>query len=220
VSAEGTHPNAAGPEPRAVGWRAVFRDWAHFVRVRGESGLFAYLAVPFENPSLLALWVYRYGYWAYSRRSRLSRILALPHKVLYQVLYFSGQVLFKIAIDPAAEILDDVWLSPVGNILIGHHARVGHGSYLHGWNTLGLATGIDILPKLGDRVHLGPGSTIIGPIEVPHDTIVGPNSIVVRSVPEPGAWLGTPPKPFDGPPERLAPSGRTARGAARLREVV
>lgn len=195
---------------RAVGWRAVRRDWAHFVRVRGESGPMAYLRVLWENPSLWALWIYRYGYWTYSR---CPHLLAIPHKAIYQAAYFLGQILFKVALDAKADIYDDVWLAPGGNILVGHYARIGTGSFMHGCNTLGLVAGTDVLPKLGDRVHVGPGVMLVGPVEVPDDTVIGANSIVVRSIPNPGAWTGAPIRPFGGPVERLIPSVRTGLSA-------
>jgi serine O-acetyltransferase len=188
----------------------VRRDWAHYVRVRGEAGPLAYLAVPFENPSLIALWIYRYGYWSYTRRSRW---MALPHKALYQLLYLAGQVLFKIALDPTADIEDDVWLAPGGNILVGHSARIGAGSFLHGCNTLGLVAGTEAMPQLGQRVHVGPGTMLVGPVEVPDDTVLGPNSIVIKSVPQPGAWSGTPLRPYAGPALRLVPTVRSGRSA-------
>jgi serine O-acetyltransferase len=40
------------------------------------------------------------------------------------------------------------------------------------------------VPTLGDRVSIGPGAVILGPIQVGADTFVGANAVLTRSVPE------------------------------------
>ncbi len=39
------------------------------------------------------------------------------------------------------------------------------------------------VPILGDRVSIGPGAAVLGPIEIGDDTFIGANAVVTRSVP-------------------------------------
>lgn len=190
-----------------VGWRAVRRDWAHFVRLRGERGPMAWLRVLWENPALSALWVYRYGYWAYRV---CPRLWLAPQRPLYKVLNILAETVMKVSISPQAVVGNDVWLAPVGNIIIGVRARVGDGCFLHGYNTLGYMDNSDILPTVGNGVHVGPGAMLIGPITVPDNTVIGPNAVVVRTIPAAGAFAGAPAKPYAGESNRLIPTTRTA----------
>jgi serine O-acetyltransferase len=47
-------------------------------------------------------------------------------------------------------------------------------------------------PVIGDRVWMGPGAVIAGPILVGSDAAVGANSVVLRDVPPRGVVLGVP----------------------------
>lgn len=202
-------------EPRTIGWAAAWRDWKRFVYIRGGSGPRAFLAEAIENPSLWALWIYRYGYWVYHC---VPSFLASPGKFLFHVLYMLQQILLKTHISPQADIGDDVWISPRGHVLIGDSSHVGAGSCLHGWNTFGMAANDKRKPRVGKRVHIGPGTSLIGPVSVPDDTVIGANSVIVTDIPESGAWIGTPAKKLDVAPERLiATMRRPRRAAARER---
>ncbi len=39
------------------------------------------------------------------------------------------------------------------------------------------------VPILGDRVSIGPGATVLGPIEIGDDTFIGANAVVTTSIP-------------------------------------
>ncbi|HEY3266404.1 MAG TPA: hypothetical protein VGM37_05720 [Armatimonadota bacterium] len=189
------------------GLRGMRDDWSHFCRVQGMTGFWGRVWVLFNTPSLLGLWVYRYGRWAYSWNAPVVNRAA---RIGYQLLYLWGQHVCKVALDVNAEIGPEVWLAPTGVILVGHYCRVGRGSFLHGHNTLGLLSGDAGMPRLGDRVHVGPGALLLGPITLPDDTVIGPNSVVVRSIEKAGGYVGAPAKPYPGPAQALAPSWKRA----------
>jgi serine O-acetyltransferase len=48
------------------------------------------------------------------------------------------------------------------------------------------------VPRIGDRVYLGPGSAVIGPITVGDDALIGVGAVVTRSVPARGVVVGNP----------------------------
>ena len=188
-----------------AGWTAIRKDWRHFCRVHGAESQFERLMIALSSRSLWALAAYRFGRWTYSQR---SGILSLPFKLMYHVLYLWGQYVSKVAIDVNADLGEDVFLSPVGLLFIGPDVRIGPGSFIHGQNTVGVGgrPGARGLPMLGDRVHVGPGATLVGPILVPDDTVIGPNSVVTRTLPSAGGWLGCPAKPYGGAVTDLIPS--------------
>lgn len=187
------------------GLTAVRRDWRHFCRVHGARTPFERFMVALSSRSLWALAVYRYGRWTYSIPSRL---LSLPFKLAYHLAYIAGQHTSKVAIDVNANVCEDVFIAPVGLVFIGPDVRVGPGSFIHGQVTLGVGgrPGARGLPLLGDRVHVGPGSMLVGPLSVPDDTVIGPNSVVTRTLPAAGGWVGSPAKPYAGSSADLMPN--------------
>jgi serine O-acetyltransferase len=161
--------------------------------------------IALSSRSLWALAAYRYGRWTYSLP---SGPISLPAKLVYHLVYLLGQHTSKIAIDVNAEIGQEVFIAPVGLFFVGPDVRVGRGSYIHGQVTLGVGgrPGARGLPLLGDRVHVGPGTMLVGPLSVPDDTVIGPNSVVTRTLPAAGGWLGSPARPYDGPVADLIPA--------------
>lgn len=210
MPSEPHYPPATPPEHTRAwyrgngGWTAIRKDWRHFCRVHGAESAFDRWMVALSSRSLWALAVYRYGRWTYSLS---SRVLSLPAKLVYHGLYLWGQYTAKVAIDVNADLGEDVFLGPIGLLFIGPDVRIGRGSSVHGQNTLGVGgrPGARGLPMLGDRVHVAPGAMLVGPLCVPDDTIIGPNSVVTRTLPASGAWLGTPAKPYAGPADDLIP---------------
>ena len=47
-------------------------------------------------------------------------------------------------------------------------------------------------PTVGDRVTIGAGAKILGPIEVGHDSRIGANAVVVKPVPPDSVVVGVP----------------------------
>ncbi len=50
----------------------------------------------------------------------------------------------------------------------------------------------DEYPVIGDRVYLGPGSAVIGPLNIGNDALIGVSAVVTRSVPPRGIAVGNP----------------------------
>lgn len=73
-------------------------------------------------------------------------------------------------------------------LVISHAAQVGAGCILFQNVTLGESidpmTGVIGAPHLGDHVHVGPGATLLGPIQVGARTKVGASVVLMRSVPD------------------------------------
>jgi len=49
-------------------------------------------------------------------------------------------------------------------------------------------------PKIGNRVYIGPGAIIQGPVIIDDDVIIAPNSVVNKSIPSKAIVAGIPAK--------------------------
>ena len=50
-------------------------------------------------------------------------------------------------------------------------------------------------PTLGNRVWVGSGAKIIGPIKIADDVVIGANAVVCKDITEPNTtWVGAPAK--------------------------
>jgi serine O-acetyltransferase len=115
-------------------------------------------------------------------------------------LSFIGQRLFSmvtgVEIDPHAHIGPGLMIPHDGHIVIGparvgRHCTISHSVTL-GQGLQGDGPAHDDTPVLGDRVWVGPGAVIAGPIQVGSDASVGANSVLLRDVPPRGVVLGVP----------------------------
>ena len=197
------------PTPGAVpaGWSGIQSDLAHYARVHGATTALGKLFLPLRAPSLIALAVYRFGRWVYSRP---PGPFALPLKALYRVSFWTVRKLTRVGIAANARIGGEVWLASGAPLVV--MASIGRGSALLGSNTLGAGgpPGARGSPQLGERVVVAPGAVLFGPIDVPDGCVIGPNSVVRESLAGSGAWLGAPARPFEGPPEALIPAWRAS----------
>jgi serine acetyltransferase len=80
-------------------------------------------------------------------------------------------------------------------LVLSHAAEVGAGCILFQNVTLGESTdpvtGVVGAPRLGPRVHVGPGASLLGPIEVGADSKVAAGAVLMRSV-SPGSLVVPP----------------------------
>ena len=59
-------------------------------------------------------------------------------------------------------------------------------------------------PVLGDRVRVGAGATVIGPIEIGDDAVIGAGAVVVRDVPAGKVVGGVPARVLEGAADRFS----------------
>lgn len=115
-------------------------------------------------------------------------------------LSFVGQrvlsALTGLEIDPHAHIGPGLMIPHDGHVVLGP-VRVGRNCTISHSVTLGQGLQGDgpaheDTPVLGDRVWVGPGAVIAGPIQVGSDASIGANSVILRDVPPRGVVLGVP----------------------------
>lgn len=138
-------------------------------------------------PGVHAVWGYRIAHrmWGHERLKTPARILAQA------VRTFTG-----IEIHPGAELGRRLFIDHGMGVVIGETAEVGDDVVIFHGTTLG---GVSMSegkrhPTVGDRVVIGSGAKVLGPITVGHDVAIGANAVVVKDVPDGSTAVGIPAK--------------------------
>jgi serine O-acetyltransferase len=79
-----------------------------------------------------------------------------------------------------------MYIGHFGGIVIHGDAEIGDYCNLSQGVTIGvLARGKNMgIPKIGDRVFIGPGAVILGGIKIGNDVLIGANAIVMFDIPD------------------------------------
>ena len=125
---------------------------------------------------LHAIWSHRVSHWLWNRGLRgPARILAQLNR------FFTG-----IEIHPGATIGRRFFIDHGMGVVIGATAEIGDDVMLYHGVTLGGRSLAKVKrhPTVGDRVTIGAGASILGPIDVGDDVQIGANSVVVKDIPD------------------------------------
>lgn len=147
------------------------------------------VVVPFLYPNSWPIVVYRFGSWVVGLRSRWLRY---PLQVVYFPLKRVVEILTTIQISEYAEIGGGFYIAHLGNIVIGHHTRIGTHASMHQGVTIGVTGGGKELPVIGDRVYFGAGAKIVGPVNIGNDVVIGANAVVIHDAPDHSVIGGIP----------------------------
>ena len=142
--------------------------------------------VVFSYPGLHAVLCHRVAHrlWAWGLRG-LGRFVS-----------HLGRMLTGIEIHPGARIGRRLFIDHGMGVVIGETAEVGDDVVLFHGATLGgrsMKRG-KRHPTLGDRVVVGAGAKILGPVWLGHDVQVGANAVVITDVPAGAVAVGVPAK--------------------------
>jgi serine O-acetyltransferase len=83
-----------------------------------------------------------------------------------------------------------LFLHPVG-VVIGGDSKIGDDVVFLGCNTIG-SNKSGGYPTIGNRVVIGAGARILGPVTIGDDAVIGANAVVVRDVPAGASAAGVP----------------------------
>jgi serine O-acetyltransferase len=117
--------------------------------------------------------------------------------LLPRVLANVVKVATGVEIHPAARIGRGLFIDHGSGVVIGETAEVGDHVTMYQGVTLG-GTGFargKRHPTVGDRVMIGSGAKLLGPIEVGPRTKIGANSVVIHDVPADATVVGNPGHP-------------------------
>lgn len=134
--------------------------------------------------------VYRFGRWRYTIRWRWLR---MPFSFLYKVLKVISEILTGIELPCEVTLGRRFRIEHFGGIIISGDAVFGDDCVIRNGVTVGLKhTGHRGSPTLGDRVDLGAGAKILGPIHIGNDVSIGANAVVLTDVPPNCVAVGIP----------------------------
>lgn len=138
---------------------------------------------------------------------RMSPSKPVENYRLYNQLYKNGHESVARRLETLNRILTGAEIScsttigerlhiphPAG-IVIGGLCKIGDDCSLFPQVTLGYRVGGDVTdghPNLGDRVIVGAGARIIGPITIGNDVHVGANAVVLADIPTGSIAVGIP----------------------------
>ncbi len=116
----------------------------------------------------------------------------LAHFLYQNRLYFFARLVAEISrcltgieIHPGAQIGQRLVIDHGVGVVIGETAIIGNDCIIFHGVTLG-GTKFDPIkrhPTVGDRVLIGTGAKILGPITLGHDAKIGANAVVMKDVP-------------------------------------
>lgn len=159
------------------------------------------LAVMLTYPGWHALAFHRLAHWLHG----LGLVL------IARLVSMIGRLLTGIEIHPGATIGKRLFIDHGYGVVIGETAVIGDDVTLYHAVTLGGTSlrGGKRHPTLGNRVIVGAGAKILGPITVGDDARIGANAVVVEHVPAGATMVGVPAHVLE---TRMAPQGFTAYG--------
>jgi serine O-acetyltransferase len=142
------------------------------------------LQVIVAYPGVHAIWGHRISHWLWNRGA----------KVAARAVGELTRILTGVEIHPGAILGSGLFIDHATGVVIGETAEVGDDVTIFHGVTLG-GTGRDTgkrHPTIGDRVIIGAGAKILGPIKVGDDSRIGANSVVVKEVPSSSVVVGVP----------------------------
>jgi serine O-acetyltransferase len=151
-------------------WQTYERDWA-------RQGLWVML-------------VYRFGRWRYGIE---NRVLRWPFSFLYKLLKVLSQIMTGIDLPCEVRLGRRFLIEHFGGIIISGDAVFGDDCVVRNGVTVGLRhRGVRGAPVIGDRVDIGAGAKVLGPIRIGNDVAIGANAVVIRDVPDGCLAVGVP----------------------------
>ncbi|NUO89511.1 MAG: serine O-acetyltransferase [Dermatophilaceae bacterium] len=143
------------------------------------------LEVALTSPGLHAIWAHRGIHELWKRPGG-----RLPARVLATV----ARSVTGVEIHPAARLGRRFFIDHGMGVVIGETAEVGDDVMLYHGVTLGGRSMEHVKrhPTVGNRVTIGAGARVLGPVLVGDDAQIGANSVVVKDVPSGAVATGVP----------------------------
>jgi len=136
--------------------------------------------------------IYRFGRWRYTIKRKWLR---MPFSFLYKLLFLFIQIITGIELPCEAKVGKRFTIEHFGNIIISGDAVFGDDVIIRNGVTVGLKhTGIRGSPTIGNRVDIGVGAKLLGPIQIGDDVAIGANAVVIKDVPANSIAVGVPAK--------------------------
>lgn len=143
-----------------------------------------------SRPGLWVMAVYRFGRWRYTIRPRLLR---MPFSFLYKLMKAFVQMITGIELPCETVIGRRFRIDHFSGIIISGDAVIGDDVIVRNGVTIGLKNAAKRgSPVIGNRVDIGAGAKILGPITVGDDVVIGANAVVIKDIPSNSLAVGVP----------------------------
>jgi serine acetyltransferase len=169
VSADEDHPGLLAQV--VEDWRTHGSDWT--------------------RPGFQAVAVHRFGNW---RMGIEPKALRAPFSVLYRALYRGVRNFYGIELPYSVRLGRRVKIEHQSGIVIHGSAIIGDDCILRQDVTLGnrSLSRPSEAPRLGNRVSVGAGAKILGPVVIGDEAQIGANAVVQLDVPAGALAIGVP----------------------------
>jgi serine O-acetyltransferase len=142
------------------------------------------------EPGFLAIAVHRLGN---ARMDVKPRLLRAPLTLAYNVASTAICWVWGIDLSYTVRLGRRVRIWHHGGIVLGARA-IGDDVHIRHNTTFGVLNRREVTrkPTIGNRVEIGAGACILGAVTVGDDSVIGPNSVVLRDVPAGSVVMGVP----------------------------
>jgi serine O-acetyltransferase len=143
------------------------------------------------RPGFRAVAVHRFGNWRLGVKPKLLRA---PFSVLYRLLFRHVRNVYGIELPYTAKVGRGVIFEHQSGVVIHGSCVIGDGCVIRQGVTIGnrdWETRFQA-PTLGNRVNVGAGAKIIGPIAIGEGATIGANAVVLADVPAGATAVGIP----------------------------
>ncbi|HXM33668.1 MAG TPA: serine O-acetyltransferase [Pyrinomonadaceae bacterium] len=145
-------------------------------------------------PRVWAVVGFRFAHWVHT--VRIPSIVRLPLKILVAFIAVFIDLATNIEFPPKVAIGPGLFIPHSGYIVVASTVTIGRHCTLTQGVTIGHRGGGHLksfaAPVIGDRVYIGPGAAVLGPISIGDDVLIGANAVVTRSVPSRAVVVGNP----------------------------
>lgn len=143
-----------------------------------------------SRQGLWVMLVYRFGRWRYGIRLRWLRI---PFSFVYKLLKILSEILTGIELPCEVVLGRRFRIDHFGGIIISGDVVFGDDCIIRNGVTVGLRhTGKRGSPVIGNRVDIGAGAKVLGPVHIGDDVAIGANAVVISDVPPNSIAVGIP----------------------------
>lgn len=148
-----------------------------------------FLEVALIYPGVHAVWAHRVAHFLWNKGAKL------PARFLSQF----ARSRTGVDIHPGATLGERLFIDHATGVVIGETAVVGKDCVIFHGVTLG---GVAMVkgkrhPTVGDRVMIGAGAKVLGPITIGDDCKIGANAVVTKPLPSGKVAVGVPAKCLD-----------------------
>ncbi len=145
-------------------------------------------------PVVWAIIGYRFARWVHT-----SQLPGPVRKLLSMTSTLTNlwvSVATNIELPAGSSIGPGLYIAHTGYIVLSPAVVLGHHCTLTQGVTIGHAGGGTApsreCPVIGNRVYIGPGAAVIGPLTIGDDALIGVNAVVTHSIPPRGVAVGNP----------------------------